>query len=38
MYAKKDQLPERDFELYKLLDIGDFIGVEGRCSGRGPAN
>ena len=29
VYAKKDQLPERDFELYKLLDIGDFIGVEG---------
>src|SRR4030095_1080064 len=27
--AKKDQLPERDFQLYKLLDIGDFIGVEG---------
>ena len=24
-----DQLPERDFQLYKLLDIGDFIGVEG---------
>src|SRR6516164_6805330 len=29
VYAKKDQLPERDFQLYKLLDIGDFIGVEG---------
>lgn len=29
LYAKKDQLPERDFQLYKLLDIGDFIGVEG---------
>src|SRR5215510_161742 len=28
-YAKMDQLPERDFQLYKLLDIGDFIGVEG---------
>src|SRR4029079_4953514 len=28
-YAKKDQLPERDFQLYLLLDIGDFIGVEG---------
>jgi lysyl-tRNA synthetase class 2 len=28
-YAKKDQLPERDFQLYQLLDIGDFIGVEG---------
>jgi lysyl-tRNA synthetase, class II len=29
IYAKKDQLPERDFQLYQLLDIGDFIGVEG---------
>jgi lysyl-tRNA synthetase class 2 len=29
VYAKKDQLPDRDFNLYKLLDIGDFIGVEG---------
>lgn len=29
VYAKKDQLPERDFQLYQLLDVGDFIGVEG---------
>lgn len=29
VYAKKDQVPEKDFNLYKLLDIGDFIGVEG---------
>src|SRR5207237_7217431 len=29
VYAKMDQVPERDFQLYKLLDIGDFIGVEG---------
>jgi lysyl-tRNA synthetase class 2 len=29
VYAKKDQLPDRDFQLYKLLDIGDIIGVEG---------
>ena len=29
IYAKKDQLSERDFQLYKLLDIGDFIGAEG---------
>src|SRR5437867_6516298 len=28
-YAKKDQVTERDFQLYKLLDIGDLIGVEG---------
>ncbi len=29
VYAKKDQLPERGFQLYQLLDLGDFIGVEG---------
>jgi len=29
VYAKKDKLPERDFQLYQLLDLGDFIGVEG---------
>jgi len=29
VYAKKDQVPDRDFQLYKLIDIGDFIGVEG---------
>jgi lysyl-tRNA synthetase, class II len=29
VYAKKDQLSDRDFQLYKLLDIGDFIGAEG---------
>jgi len=28
-YAKKDQLSESDFQLYKLLDIGDFVGIEG---------
>ncbi len=30
VYARKDALPEAQFALYKLLDIGDFIGVEGR--------
>jgi lysyl-tRNA synthetase, class II len=29
VYAKKDQVPDRDFQLYKLIDIGDFVGVEG---------
>jgi lysyl-tRNA synthetase class 2 len=29
VYARKDKLPERDFSLYQLLDLGDFIGVEG---------
>jgi lysyl-tRNA synthetase class 2 len=29
VYVKKDSLSERDFELYRLLDFGDIIGVEG---------
>ena len=30
VYIRQDALPERDFKIYKLLDFGDFIGVEGR--------
>jgi len=29
VYAEKKSLPEEDFKLYKKLDIGDIIGVEG---------
>jgi lysyl-tRNA synthetase class 2 len=29
IYVKKDAVPEKDFDLYQLLDIGDIIGVEG---------
>jgi lysyl-tRNA synthetase class 2 len=29
VYIKKDALPEKDFQLYQLLDVGDIIGVEG---------
>jgi lysyl-tRNA synthetase class 2 len=29
VYFKKDALSERDFGLYQLLDLGDFVGVEG---------
>jgi lysyl-tRNA synthetase class 2 len=29
VYIRQDSLPERDFSIYKLLDFGDFIGVEG---------
>jgi lysyl-tRNA synthetase class 2 len=29
VYIKKDSLSEHDFELYRLLDFGDVIGVEG---------
>jgi lysyl-tRNA synthetase, class II len=30
VYIKQDSLPERDFQIFKLLDFGDFVGVEGR--------
>ena len=30
VYIRQDSLPERDFAIYKLLDFGDYIGVEGR--------
>jgi lysyl-tRNA synthetase class 2 len=29
IYIRRDAVGERDFELYRLLDIGDLIGVEG---------
>src|SRR5215469_7777269 len=29
IYVKKDGVPERDFAVFKMLDIGDIIGVEG---------
>jgi lysyl-tRNA synthetase class 2 len=29
IYVKKDAVGERDFQLFKILDIGDMIGVEG---------
>ena len=30
VYIRQDSLPERDFKIFKLLDFGDWIGVEGR--------
>ncbi len=27
---QKDRLPEVDFQVYKLLDLGDIVGIEGR--------
>ena len=30
VYIRQDSLSERDFRIFKLLDFGDFIGVEGR--------
>jgi len=29
IYVRQDAVPTRDWELYKLLDLGDVIGVEG---------
>lgn len=29
IYVRRDEVSERDFELYKLLDAGDIIGVTG---------
>jgi lysyl-tRNA synthetase, class II len=30
VYVRQDSLPERDFAVYRLLDFGDFIGIEGQ--------
>jgi lysyl-tRNA synthetase, class II len=30
VYVRQDSVPERDFATFKLLDFGDWVGVEGR--------
>ena len=30
VYIRQDALPERDFRIFKLLDFGDWVGVQGR--------
>src|SRR5712691_4125654 len=30
VYIRMDSMPELDFRIYKLLDFGDWVGVEGR--------
>jgi lysyl-tRNA synthetase class 2 len=30
VYIRQDSVPERDFRVFKLLDFGDWVGVEGR--------
>jgi lysyl-tRNA synthetase class 2 len=30
VYIRQDALSERDFQVFKLLDFGDWVGVEGR--------
>ena len=29
VYIRQDALPERDFQIFKLLDFGDWVGVDG---------
>ncbi len=29
VYVRQDSLPELDFKIFKLLDFGDFVGVDG---------
>ena len=30
VYIREDSLPARDFQIFRLLDVGDWVGVEGR--------
>jgi lysyl-tRNA synthetase, class II len=30
VYLREDSLPARDFQIFKLLDVGDWVGAEGR--------
>ena len=30
VYVRQDSVPERDFTIYSLLDLGDIVGVSGR--------
>jgi lysyl-tRNA synthetase class 2 len=30
VYVRQDSLPEKDFGAFKLLDLGDYVGVEGK--------
>jgi lysyl-tRNA synthetase class 2 len=30
VYVRQDSVPELDFKVFKLLDIGDWVGVDGR--------
>ena len=30
VYIRQDSLPALDFQIFKLLDFGDWVGVEGR--------
>jgi len=30
VYVRRDEVGDRDFEVFRLLDLGDFVGIEGR--------
>jgi lysyl-tRNA synthetase class 2 len=30
VYVRRDEVGERDFDVFRLLDLGDFAGIEGR--------
>ncbi len=30
VYVRQDSMPEVDFKIFKLLDLGDWVGVDGR--------
>jgi lysyl-tRNA synthetase, class II len=30
VYVRADSVPDRDFQVYRLLDVGDHVGVQGR--------
>src|SRR4029079_4543616 len=30
VYVRRDEVPERDFQVFRLLDLGDIVGFEGR--------
>ena len=36
IYIRKDEIGEEDYETFGLLDIGDFIGIEGKISKTSP--
>ena len=39
VYIRQDSVSERDFSIFKLLDFGDFVGVEGHvCSAPAPTS
>jgi lysyl-tRNA synthetase class 2 len=38
VYVRQDAVSEHEYKIFKLLDLGDWVGVEGICSGPGPTS